>query len=110
MERGRLGRRVRAELVCQERAAALVHAQRLGPVAGGSVCLHQAPIAGFVERLERDRLIGPSHRFSRIAGSQGRVGERGERTGADVRELAPLRLDPAAVLCGQERLLCERDR
>ena len=105
-----LRRRIGAELVGQEPAALLVDLERLGPVAGGGVRLHQEPVAPLSKRRERDRLLGPLGRLSRITRRQARLGQRTHGATTDLRELASLLHDPESVLPGKKRALEQRGR
>ena len=70
--------------------------------------LHQTAVAGFVERREGDGLLRPLRGPRCIARTQARIGQSAQRAAADIGELAPLLVDPCALLPGQEGLSYER--
>jgi hypothetical protein len=84
--------------VCEQLPAALVHPERFRTVAGCGMGLHQAPVAGFEERLEGDRLLGPLGGVAWITRAEARVGEDGERADADVHELTPFLSHPCSLV------------
>ena len=98
-----LGRRVRAKLLRKQSSAELVHPQRLGAVARGSVGLHQAPVPRLSVTLECDRLRSPLRRLRRVARPKTCFPETVERTETNSLQLAALLIDPAPVLSRQER-------
>src|SRR5262249_7092254 len=100
----------RAELVGEEPPAPLIGAERLGPVAGRNVRLHQPPVPRLPERLQRDRLLRPLHRLGRLTRTQARIREHTERTATNIGELAPPLLHPHPLLARQERLTQQRLR
>jgi hypothetical protein len=103
VDRVGLRRRIRAELVGEQLAAALVHAQRLGAVSRVGVCLHQTAVSSLAKRRERDQFLGPLCRLPRGARTEARIGKDAQRALADVGEVASLLHDPRSVFTGQER-------
>ena len=80
-----------------------MHAQSLGAVSRGDVCLHQTAVSSLAKRRERDQFLGPLCRLPRGARTQARIGKDAQRALADVGEVASLLLDPRTVFTGQER-------
>ena len=95
-----LGRGVGAELLVEEVPALLVDLERLCPIPGGGVRVHEAPVAALAKRLECDCLLGPRGRLRGFAGAQAGVCEAVERAIEDVCQLAALLLDPGSILTG----------
>jgi hypothetical protein len=98
-----LRRRVDAELVAHERSAALIHAQRLRPVARPRLCAHELPVRGLPERLERNQLLCHPNRDPPLLSHQCGVGPDVQRTHQHRAELRAAVLDPESVISREER-------
>ena len=70
VDRFRLGRRVRTELVGEQTAATLVDAQRLRAVSRGRVGFHEPAVATLAKRLERGQLFRIPDRLARVPGCE----------------------------------------
>ena len=105
-----LGRRIRAKLVGEETPAALVHAERLGTVAGDRICLHQPAIPTLPVGLERCELLRMPDRLPRITRCERAIGKALQCLDEELAQLPTLLLDPRAVLAGQEAAAREHDR
>ena len=99
----RLRRREGAELLRDQRPAALVGAQGLRVVACRRLCLHQQAVAALAERLQRDDLLGGSRRGSRIARGEADPRQALERPHEDRAQLAASLVDPRGRLAREER-------
>src|SRR5579885_2589543 len=104
MQRLRLRRRADAELVAQPAAQLLVDEQALRRIPLALERLHQQPVARLAVRLETDERSRRPHRGGELgaADAEGRARVRLERADAEGREARSLRLDPLALLVGQE--------
>ncbi len=119
MRRDRFRRRVRAELVAEQRPQPVEHAQRLGDVAARGERLHQQHVAGLAVGLGLDQR--PRRALGRLqlraAHQQAGAADDLERLLPDVLELAPRGFEPHRLSAREqpaagdvERHLGERPR
>ena len=92
----------RAQLLAQEAAQVLEHAQRLGGVARGLVDLHQEPVRGLAERRGRHGGTRGVLRLAELARAQAGLGEHLERAHPQHLERRALVAHPRPVAVRQE--------
>ena len=104
VERLGLRRRIHAELLGEQVAGPAVGPERLAPVAGDPVGLHEQDVAGVAIRLQRDQLVGRFDRHRQLATADGRAGDGVEGPDPQGDEPAANRVDPLALGAHEERL------
>ena len=110
VDRVRLRRGVRSELVGEQATAALVRTERFRVVPGCRLGLHQQAVPAFPVRLQLDELLGCPDRGSRIPAEPVRHCEALEGSNERLSELRALLLHPASVLTREKRVSRERLR
>lgn len=106
--RGRV--RCHAELVAEDRRAALVGAHRPGAVTLGELQLHERPVARLLQRSQPDPAARDVHRRRRVAGARQGRGQHAAQPGtAALAVLADL-AHPVVVDAGEERSAVLRER